>query len=103
MNKVKKVLLMSSPFLIFPFLCVPYAYVNSAYLVDLLGCGCVTYFNANDFTLLFLLTVSVCVLILSLLLCKNTQGKRLRILYVTLMLAVSVIVSFILYRMMLWK
>lgn len=98
MNKkltIKTILLLISPLLLFFLLFLPYARINSAFLVDLLGCGCVESFNANDFTRCFFLFVSVCVTAISVLFSKWYLPKKwvLRIGYIVVMALASLAIA----------
>ena len=77
----KNLIKLSAPLLAFPILFLPYQLLNSAILVDWLGCGCPKvdasgemihdYFSANDFTRIFWLVITVGVTVLSGVLSKN--------------------------------
>ena len=113
---IKKILILLLPLLLFFILLVPYSYVNSEIIVDWLGCGCPKvdaetgemihdYFSANDFTACFWLAVSLCVTVASVFLTKLLSKNKvwLKILYVILMLAVSLLFSYLFILIMMWK
>lgn len=99
MKIVKKMAILASPLLLFIVLFLPYAWLNQAYIVDWLGCGCPVIddfgnivennFNANDFTALFWLFVSLCTTAASAFLSGRIPKKWVRVLYVAGMLLVS--------------
>ena len=112
---IKKLLLLASPILSFPILLVPYSLVNKHFIVEWFGCSCPKVdelgniitpdFNANDFTALFWLVISLCTAgLCAFLSVKVMKGKVVfRVLYVALMLALSLAVSYLFYNMMMWK
>ena len=115
-SALKKVLILLLPLLLFFILLVPYSYVNSEIIVDWLGCGCPKvdsetgemihdYFNANDFTAYFWLIVSLCVTVASAFLTKLLPKNKvwLKILYVVLMLAVSLFISYQFIQVRMWN
>ena len=114
MKMVKKIAVLIAPLLLFAVLLIPYSWFNQQFVVEWFGCGCPVldaegnmvenHFNANDFTLLFWLFVSVVTTILSAIFSKNIlkDKKWLRILYVIGTLLISLFISYNFYRMMLW-
>ena len=114
MKVVKKIAILLVPLLVFAVLLVPYSWFLDQFVVEWFGCGCPVldaegnmvenHFNANDFTLLFWLFVSVVTTILSAIFSKNIlkDKKWLRILYVIGTLLISFFISYNFYRMMLW-
>ncbi len=115
MKVIKKVAVFFSPLLLFAILLVPYSLINQRFIVDWLGCGCPVldeagnmvenYFNANDFTALFWLFISVCVTVISIFLSKRIPRDRiwLRILYIIGMLVISLFISYRFIQLMMWK
>ena len=112
MKNVKKILLCLSPLLLFPALLIPYSFLNQNFIVKWFGCGCPkvdqwgntvdSYFNANDFTLLFWLFVSLCVVLISVKLSKWMKGKG-RILFLLSVLAFSLFITSHFYSLMMWN
>ena len=114
MKIVKKVAILIAPLFLFAVLLIPYSWFNQQFVVEWFGCGCPVldaegnmvenHFNANDFTLLFWLFVSVVATILSVIFSKKTlQDKKwLRVLYVIGTLVVSLFISYSFYQMMMW-
>ena len=115
-NTIKTIAMLLAPLLLFAILFIPYGWLNSAVIVKVFGCGCpqinevgeMIYpkFNANDFTLLFWLVVSVCITVISVFLSIKkipSNKKWLRIIYVVSMFAVSVIISYGLYQLTMWN
>lgn len=104
-----------SPLLLFPVLIVPYSWVNQAFLVDWLGCGCPQIdeagnvyepvFNANDFTACFWLAVSVATGVIAFFLSRRLfpQRKAARIAYIAATAAISLLIAYQLYRHMMWN
>ena len=112
---LKNVAILISPMLLFVVLPIPYSYANSAFFVKWFGCGCPKFdaagnmispdFNANHFTMIFWAIVSVGAGVLAFFLSKKViKGKPwLRVLYVVAVLAVSCLISFVLYKHMMWN
>lgn len=92
---LKNILILFVPLLMFPVLFVPYDWVNQAYIVKQFGCGCQPSFNANDFTALFWLFISLGVTAISVFLSKKMPKEQiwLRIIYVAGMLVVSLLIA----------
>ena len=118
MNKskiVKNAAVLISPLLSFVVLLVPYSWANQAFIVDWFGCGCPKVdelgniihrdFNANDFTALFWLFITLCVTVASVFLSKKFPKEKiwLRILYIVGMFAVSLFVTYQFTQMMMWN
>ena len=115
MKLVKKIAVLLIPLLLFAVLLVPYSFVNQQFIVEWLGCGCPVTdefgnmvennFNANDFTAIFWLFVSVCVTAVSVLLSKRILGDKpwIRVLYIIGMLLISLFISYRFYQMMMWN
>ena len=109
---VRSVIRLISPILAFPVLYIPYALLNSAVIVDWLGCGCPKidasgemihdYFSANDFTRIFWFIIAVGVTVLAWFLSKKVLEKKwVRVVYTAGMFVVSMLVmSWIVQRMM---
>lgn len=112
---VKTVALLLAPILLFFILFFPYIWLNNTFLVDLFGCGCPkldeagnllpNQFNANDFTRLFWLFISVCVTAISAFQSKRIPKERqwLRIVYIAGMLALSLLIASHFSRLLMWK
>lgn len=113
-RKIRLILLLSLPLLSFFVLVIPYQYLNSAFIVEWLGCGCPILdefgnmeennFNANDFTRIFWSAVTVLATVASVFLSKLIlkEKKWLRVVYVISVLGASVAVSAILCQSMMW-
>lgn len=112
---IKTLVTLISPLLLFAILIVPYSWLNGNLLVDIFGCGCPKVdefgeiihpnFNANDFTALFWLFISLCVGVISTVLSiKLIPGNKLwlRILYVILMFVLSLLITYNLCQTMMW-
>ena len=113
--KMRDVAKLIAPLLLFFVLYIPYGLLNSAVLVDWLGCGCpivkvdesgemiYNSFNANDFTRIFWFVIAMIVTVLSWLLSKNILKKKwVRAMYTVGMLAVSLVVMCWFVRSMMW-
>ena len=84
------------------------------FIVDWLGCGCPVIdeagnmvennFNANDFTALFWLVISACVVAISVFLSKRIQKEKMwfRVLYIVGMLLISLVITYQFCQMMMW-
>ena len=114
-SAAKTVSLLLLPLLLFAVLIVPYSHLNSQVIVEIFGCGCpkidtnseIIYpdFNANDFTALFWLFISLCVTVISVIASIKLIPKNkawLRIIYVIIMFALSLFISYNLYQSMMW-
>ena len=104
MKNVKNTLFLSSPLLLFITWFMPYGRINSHFLVDWLGCGCVEGFNANDFTRIFWFFIAFWAIASSITLSQTLpKGKlALKVCYVVGISLVSLQIAFILTRLMMW-
>ena len=114
MKLIKLMAILLTPLLLFAILLVPYSLVNQHFIVDWLGCGCPVIdeagnmvennFNANDFTALFWLFISICVTAISVFLAKRIQKEKMwfRVLYILGMFLVSLLITYQFYQMMMW-
>ena len=112
---IKTAAALLSPLLLFVVLPYPYSYANSAFFVKWFGCGCPKIdaagnmispdFNANHFTMIFWAVVSVGAAVLAFFLSKKVIKDKpwLRALYVVAVLAVSCLISFVLYKHIMWN
>ena len=115
MKLVKKILILMTPLLLFAVLFLPYSWANQQFIVEWFGCGCPVLdefgnmvesnFNANDFTLLFWLFISISTTIISVFLSRKITSKKIwiRILYIIGMLLISLSISYLFYQMMMWS
>lgn len=112
---IKRFLLFAAPLLPFPLLLIPYSLVNRYFIVKWLGCSCPqtdafgniipSSFNANDFTALFWLFITLCTTAISFFLCKRIPKEKLlfRILYVSGIFLISLFITHRFFLMMQWK
>ena len=112
---VKNIAILASPLLLFAILLIPYSWANQQFIVEWFGCDCpkldefgnTVYpdFNANDFTALFWLFISICATAVAVLLSKRIPKDKiwLRILYVVCIFAVSLLITHQFCQMMMWK
>ena len=115
MKSIKMMAILLTPLLLFAILLVPYSLVNQHFIVDWLGCGCPVIdeagnmvennFNANDFTALFWLCISICVTAISVFLSKRIQKEKMwfRVLYILGMFLVSLLITYQFCQMMMWN
>ena len=115
MKSLKKTSILVSPLLFLVVFVVLYSWVNQQFIVKWLGCGCPVIdefgnlvknsFNANDFTALFLLFISICTIAISVLFSKRIPKEKMwiRILYIIYILLTSLFISYQFYQLMLWK
>ncbi|MBE6543356.1 MAG: hypothetical protein E7675_03070 [Ruminococcaceae bacterium] len=115
MKSIKMMAILLTPLLLFAILLVPYNLVNQHFIVDWLGCGCPVIdeagnmvennFNANDFTALFWLFISICVTAISVFLSKRMQKEKkwFRVLYILGMFLVSLLITYQFCQMMMWN
>lgn len=109
----KKILRLAAPLFLFFLLFVPYSYVNEKYIVEWFGCGCPktdaagniihSYFNANDFTLLFWLFITLCALVVAFFLSKGVLKKWGRAAYLFAILILSLGITYIFYQLLMWN
>ena len=114
MKSMKTIAILLTPLLLFAILFIPYSLANQHFIVDWLGCGCPVIdeagnmvennFNANDFTALFWLVISVCVVAISVFLSKRIQKEKMwfRVLYIVGMLLISLVITYQFCQMMMW-
>lgn len=112
---MKKIVVLLAPLLLFAVLVVPYSWANQQFIVEWLGCGCPVIdelgnmvennFNANDFTALFWLFISICVTAVSVLLSKRIPREKLwlRVMYIIVMFLVSLLIGYQFYQTMMWN
>lgn len=115
MKLIKTIAILISPIILFAVLLIPYSLVNQHFIVDWLGCGCPvldeagnmveSLFNANDFTALFWLFISICSTVISVFISKRMPNEKLwlRILYIVAILLISLLISYQLYQVMMWN
>ena len=115
MKLVKKMAVLITPLLLFAVLLIPYSWANQQFIVEWLGCGCPVIdefgnmvennFNANDFTALFWLFISICATAISVLLSKRMLREKLwlRILYIIGIFLISLLIGYQFYQMMMWN
>ena len=115
MKSIKMMAILLTPLLLFAILLVPYSLVNQHFIVDWLGCGCPVIdeagnmvennFNANDFTALFWLFISICVTAISVFLSKRIQKEKMwfKVLYILGMFLVSLFITYQFCQMMMWN
>ena len=115
MKNVKKIVVLLTPILLFAVLFIPYSLVNQHFIVDWLGCGCPVIdeagnmvennFNANDFTALFWLFVSVCVTAISAFLSRRIPKEKVwfKLVYIAGMLFISLLITYQFCQMMMWN
>lgn len=115
MKLIKKMAILISPLLLFAVLLVPYSWANQHFIVEWLGCGCPTIdefgnmvennFNANDFTALFWLFISICATAVSVLLSKKIlrENRWLKVLYIIGILLIALLISYQFCQMMMWN
>ena len=115
MKSIKMMAILLTPLLLFAILLVPYSLLNQHFIVNWLGCGCPVIdeagnmvennFNANDFTALFWLFISICVTAISVFLSKRIQKEkmRFRVWYILGMFLVSLLITYQFCQMMMWN
>ncbi len=115
MKLIKKMAILISPLLLFAVLLVPYSWANQHFIVEWLGCGCPIIdefgnmvennFNANDFTALFWIFISICATAVSVLLSKKILREKrwLKVLYIIGILLISLLISYQFCQMMMWN
>ena len=115
MKKIRTIALLLTPILLFFVLVVPYSILNQEILVDVFGCGCPkldengemihSYFNANDFTTIFWLFVSIAATVGSIFLSRLIPREKiwLRIVYIAATLAISLFIAYTFRQGMMWN
>lgn len=114
-KRIRTVVLLTSPLLLFLVLLLPYSWVNRTFLVEWFGCGCPKVdalgqiitpdFNANDFTALFWLFIAACATVLAVFSSKKIPKEKLwlKVLYVVGIFAASVLIAWRFTQMMMWN
>ena len=112
---IKTIVVLVAPLLLFAVLLIPYSWANHQFIVEWFGCGCPVVdelgnivqpdFNANDFTALFWLFVSVCATTISVFLSKRLPKEKrwLRVLYIVGMFVAALLISSLFCQMMMWN
>lgn len=102
---IKTIAILAAPLLLFIVLLVPYSWAHQKFIAEWFGCGCPKIdefgeilhpdFNANDFTELFWLFISICTTVISVVLSRKIPKEKmwLRILYVAGIFAVSLLIT----------
>ncbi len=115
MKSVKRIAVLATPILLFVILLVPYSWVNQQIIVEWLGCSCPVIdefgnmvennFNANDFTAIFWLFISICATVISVFLSKRIPKDKmwLRVLYIVIIFLTSIFITSQFCQMMMWK
>lgn len=115
MKMIKMTAILAAPLLLFFVFLIPYSWVNQQFIVEWFGCGCPVIdefgnmvennFNANDFTALFWLFITICTTAISAFLSKTILKEKiwLRVLYVIGMLLVSLWITHQFHQMMMWN
>ena len=115
MKSVKRIAVLATPLLLFVILLVPYSWANQQIIVQWLGCSCPVMdefgnmvennFNANDFTAIFWLFISICATVISVFLSKRIPKDKiwLRVLYIVVIFLTSILISHQFCQMMMWK
>ena len=115
MKSIKKFVILITPLLLFAVLLIPYSWVNQQFIAEWFGCGCPVIdefgnmvennFNANDFTALFWLFISICATIISVFLSKRIPKEKmwLKILYIVGMFLASLLITHQFRQMMMWN
>ena len=104
MTLLKKISCLVLPIVVFMVLYIPYSFLNSRLIVNWLGCGCNSGFNANDFTRLFWIFASVCTAVISFFTSKKHLSKAwMRGIYAICILLITLYLSIPFCRSMMWK
>lgn len=115
MKVVKKTAVLTTPLLLFVILLFPYSWANQQFIVKWFGCGCPvtdefgnmveSKFNANDFTALFWLFITICVTTISAFLSKKIPKEKiwLRVMYIIGIFLISILITYNYCQMMMWK
>lgn len=109
----KKALRLAFPIGLFFLLLVPYSYINKRFIVEWFGCGCPkideygnmihNYFNANDFTFLFWLFITLCVTVIAFFVSKGVLTGVKRWAYIVAMFIVSFLITYHFYQILMWN
>lgn len=105
MKSLKNIAILVSPLALFVILLIPYSLINEIFIVNLFGCGCNPHFNANDFTALFWLFISICATTVSVFLSKRIpeEKKWIKVLYIVSIFLISLSTTYKLCQIMMWK
>ena len=109
----RKVFRLASPLFLFFVLFFPYSIVNRRFIVEWFGCGCPKIdelgnvvqndFNANDFTAIFWLLVTVAVVSLSALNLKLMKKRWLKAVYISSVAFLSLLISYSFCQTLMWN
>ena len=109
----RKVFRLASPLFLFFVLFFPYSIVNRRFIVEWFGCGCPKIdelgnvvqndFNANDFTFLFWLFITLCVTVIAFFVSKGALTGVKRWAYIAAMFIVSFLITYHFYQMLMWN
>jgi len=109
----RKIIRFISPLFLFFLLFVPYSIINKEFVVEWFGCGCPkldeagnmlpNQFNANDFTALFWLFVSICATVFAFFVSKKLSKPWVRVIYLVGIFAASLLLAYQFYRSMMWN
>ncbi|MBR6796931.1 MAG: hypothetical protein IKM53_06235 [Clostridia bacterium] len=109
----RKVFRLASPLFLFFVLFSPYSIVNRRFIVEWFGCGCPKIdelgnvvqndFNANDFTAIFWLLVTVAVVSLSALNLKLMKKRWLKAVYISSVAFLSLLISYSFCQTLMWN
>lgn len=88
--KIKRFLPLLLPIAVPVLLFAPYSFLNQLILVDLFGCGCKPFFNANHFSFVFWGAMGVLSVSASILLSKRIKPLWIKIAYILGNIAITV-------------
>lgn len=108
---MKKVIVRSLPYLIMLVVTPFYNILDSLFLVDVFGCGCVPSaqsnmfnidFNANDLRQTVYSVITILMVVLGIRISRNFENKILRVVYCSGVFVVNAVLAVQICRMFMW-
>ena len=109
---MKKLIICAMPFLILPLFTPVYLILDSLFLVDIFGCGCVPGaqtnmfnipFNANDLRISVFSVITAVLALWSVFIAKKFGNKTARIFYCVAVILFNIILTFWVQKNFMWS
>lgn len=108
---MKKKFITILPFVIMPIFTTIYCFLDSSFLVDIFGCGCVPStqtnmfnipYNANDLRLTVFSVLTIALTIWGICISKNFKNKLAKIVYSIAVILVNVLLAMWVIKAFIW-
>ena len=110
---MKRIIASFCPLLLYAMLYAPYKLLDEKVIVEKFGCSCpnidpetgteiINKFNANDFTLVFWSVIAVIVTVASAVIARKCERRLLRFLIPVVVLAVSALLTYLIWQRLFW-